>query len=587
MRTGALDDILFPDNPVADAPRIINRYRTLFPVKDGNFLVGPMLELSFSQPPIVYVRLGVILDIRNALGGDGPMALSKVILLGQVLVQMPPKATGAPAILKLLVDVVGFYDCDTEFLLIRARLRDSFVGIEHFAKLDLAGELLIAAQFGADPSFVLSAGGFHPKYEGLPERVPKQLDRLRVSFGIGVVKMSNELYFAVTPNSVQAGFKTSVVADFGVAGIEASLGFDALLYLSPRFHFLVDLEFKAKVKAFGETLASVGVTATLEGPDRWRIKGEFSFSILWWDKTVPFQESWGEVEAADTGTASLSEALAELANPDNLTPEGPVSGASPVTLAPAQGTEKLAHPLGRLAIRQGAVPFDLTIDRLGTRKLAGGPTSVGVERVLVNDVPLPRFDPATESFARGQFMELSDEERLTGKVFEPFRCGVVVGATDPVAPDALARDVKASFETVRLDPEPQGLITKWILVRMATMPVTHEVALESSKLGAAARSERSFQQRRRRRHGTGGCRRTAPRPRRPRHAERSGDIDRPGQGVANAGRPTRRPRWPEGRRGLRGDHVRLRNCERKQHKPAATAHSSPCWRDVGAQESLT
>ena len=32
MRTGALDDVLFPENPVADAPRIINRYRTLFPV---------------------------------------------------------------------------------------------------------------------------------------------------------------------------------------------------------------------------------------------------------------------------------------------------------------------------------------------------------------------------------------------------------------------------------------------------------------------------------------------------------------------------------------------------------------------------
>ena len=50
MRTGALDDVLFPKNPVADAPRIINRYRTLFPVADGNLLIGPMLELSFSRP---------------------------------------------------------------------------------------------------------------------------------------------------------------------------------------------------------------------------------------------------------------------------------------------------------------------------------------------------------------------------------------------------------------------------------------------------------------------------------------------------------------------------------------------------------
>ena len=41
MRTGALDDVLFPKNPVADAPRIINRYRTLFPVADGNLLDRP------------------------------------------------------------------------------------------------------------------------------------------------------------------------------------------------------------------------------------------------------------------------------------------------------------------------------------------------------------------------------------------------------------------------------------------------------------------------------------------------------------------------------------------------------------------
>ena len=95
MRTGALDDILFPENPVADAPRIINRYRTLFPVEDGNFLIGPMLELSFSQPPIVYARLGLIFDIRNA-SGAGPASLSKVVIVGQLLVQLPPRDTERP-----------------------------------------------------------------------------------------------------------------------------------------------------------------------------------------------------------------------------------------------------------------------------------------------------------------------------------------------------------------------------------------------------------------------------------------------------------------------------------------------------------
>src|SRR4029078_7882667 len=31
MKTGALADVLFPENPIADAPRIINRYKQLFP----------------------------------------------------------------------------------------------------------------------------------------------------------------------------------------------------------------------------------------------------------------------------------------------------------------------------------------------------------------------------------------------------------------------------------------------------------------------------------------------------------------------------------------------------------------------------
>jgi hypothetical protein len=271
-----------------------------------------------------------------------------------------------------------------------------------------------------------------------------------------------------------------------------------LLYLSPRFFFIVDIEFKAKVKAFGETLAAVGVSATLEGPDRWRVRGEFSFSILWWDKSISFDESWGELEEAEAGTASLKDALvAELSNPDNLAPEGPVGGATLVALAPAQGTEKLAHPLGRLAVRQRAVPFGLRIDRIGTKRLAGGPASVTVQSVALNDSPLPAFDSASELFARGQFMELSDNEKLTGKVFEALPSGVVVGKADYSTPAAsLARDVKASFETVRLDPEPKGLISRWATIRLAAVTPDYATARYASTLGAAARSERAQREQR-------------------------------------------------------------------------------------------
>ena len=488
MKTGALDDILFPEDPVRDAPRIVTRYRTLFPVEPDSLLLGPMLEFAFSQPPIVYIRLGLIFEVRNALGG-GSVALSKVILLGQMLVQLPPKATGVPAILKLLVDVVGFYDADSSFLLIRARLRDSFVGIEGFAKLDLAGEYLFAAQFGTDAAFVISAGGFHPKYQGLPERVPRDLDRLKVSFGVNVIKLTVEQYFAVTPNSVQAGQKAILKADLGVA-VEASLSWDALLYLSPRFYFVVDVEFKAKITAFGETLMAVRVTATIEGPDRWHVFGEFSFSILWWDKSISFDESWGSIETADSGTTTIQEALgSELSDPDNITVEAPEGGSSLVTLAPA-GPDKLGHPLGRLAIRQRAIPFDLQLDRIGTKALAA-PASVTVESVRVNDEVRLEFESTTLQFARGQFMALTDEDKLTGAAVEDFRNGVIVGAQADVSDESRAREVTVTFETISLDPRPGGLIDRWHAVRLEPRVVSYAEAFEASRIGAAARSERA------------------------------------------------------------------------------------------------
>ncbi|MDQ3483844.1 MAG: hypothetical protein M3445_00260, partial [Actinomycetota bacterium] len=387
MKTGALDDVLFPDNPVADAPRIINRYKQLFPIEPDSLLLGPMLEMSFSQPPIVYVRLGLIFEVRNALGGDQPAELTKVILLGQLLVQLPPKELGVPAIVKLLVDVVGFYDNDDKFLMIRARLRDSFIGIEGVVKLDLSGELLLAMRFGDDPSFVLSAGGFHPSFQDLPRGVPATLDRLAVSFGIGVVKLRYETYFAITSNSVQSGSKIEVKADISIASIKGHLSFDAILYLSPRFRFVVDIDFQVSVEVFGEELAGITVHASLEGPGEWRIKGYFKFKLLFLKKEIPFDESWGSAPQVERPTTSAADLLRkEISDPGRLLPGAPVGGSSLVTLAAPPKGATLAHPLALVTIAQKAVPFDVAIDRIGTKRLDEGTPTFTITDVLVGRV---------------------------------------------------------------------------------------------------------------------------------------------------------------------------------------------------------
>ena len=68
---------------------------------------------------------------------------------------------------------------------------------------------------------------------------------------------------------------------------------------------------------------------------------------------------------------------------------------------------------------------------------------------------------------------------------------MIVGSADYVSDDALARDVAAGFETVRLDPEPEGLVSKWTTAVLDFQRATDEGAREASKLGAAARSDRA------------------------------------------------------------------------------------------------
>ena len=378
------------------------------------------------------MRLGLIFDIRNALGGrpggavegrPGRPGARAAAAEGHRRAGDPQAADRRRRLLRRR----------HRFLLVRARLRDSFVGIEGFAKLDLAGELLLAAQFGPTPAFVLSAGGFHPRYEGLPERVPRDLDRLRVSFGSARSRCRSSTTSPSRPNSVQAGQKTSLKADFGVARIEASLGLDALLYLSPRFFFLVDLEFKAKVKAFGRDARLRRCHRDARRPRPVAVHGEFSFSILWWDKTVPFDERLGEV-ARPRPARRRSARRCRPSSPTPTTSRPRLRSGRARSRSPRPAPTKLAHPLGRLAIRQRAVPLGLRVERLGTRELAGGPQAVTVASVALNDETLPSFEHTTEPFARGQFVELSDDEKLTGTTFEPFPAGVVVGSADYVTP---------------------------------------------------------------------------------------------------------------------------------------------------------
>ncbi|HSW24661.1 MAG TPA: DUF6603 domain-containing protein, partial [Burkholderiaceae bacterium] len=220
LSDGHLDAVLFPDNPVANAPQIINTLRAMFPVKAGGFIIGPMLELGWGTPSLVTVRLGLLVEANQ------------FTLLGQGIVALPPLVSADLALLYLRLDFLGSVVFDPLRIAFDAKLIHSRV-----AFITITGQFAFRAAFGNRPTFLISAGGFHPNFKDVPADVPSPFDRVGASFDIGIIGISLQGYFAITSATVQTGAEYRAWASIGIADIEGGIGFDAICYLVPKFYF--------------------------------------------------------------------------------------------------------------------------------------------------------------------------------------------------------------------------------------------------------------------------------------------------------------------------------------------------------------
>jgi hypothetical protein len=422
MRNGAFDDVLFPPDPVGDAPRILGRLGTLFPVRSGALTIGPMADVHWGKPLILTARLAVLLQLDNALGSaGGPLALARVVLIGQVRVAVGPTEEDPYArVVLLIVDVSGFWDLADRRYGFVAALRDSTV-----AGIDITGGLGVWGEYGDRPRFLLAAGGFNPRFQDVPAQLRGALDRLGASFSVGRFALVLAGYFALTPATIQAGLNLRATATIGSVGLAGDIGVDVLIYRRPRTRFIADFHVIVEVSYRGHTLAGVKVTGTIEGPSRWHLAGKATFSILWWDISVPFDESWGTPAPLLTELADVAALLAaELAKPENWSAQLPAGAGALVTLAPRRGDPApRAHPLGAFVFAQQVAPLGLTLEKFGDSAVAG-PARFDIESVTVAGRPVTRPGPVQEHFARAQFLEMSEEDRLTRPGFEAMDAGV-------------------------------------------------------------------------------------------------------------------------------------------------------------------
>ncbi|HTE44555.1 MAG TPA: DUF6603 domain-containing protein [Gemmatimonadaceae bacterium] len=486
LKTKAFDDILFPADPVGNAPRIINELRSFFPFSDRSLTFGPMFDIGYGEPRILYIRVAILFQINDVFHKPlGAWSLARIALVGQLRLELgATKANPGATVVKLIVDVLGFWDLEKKSYGFLATLRDSKIGT-----IDITGGLAVYGQYGADSKFILAAGGFNPRFKDVPAEAKGALDRLGASFKVGSFSLKLTGYFALTPGTIQAGFDVIASASLGPIGLKGELGFDVLVYRDPHTYFIADFKFSAVITYRGHTLAGVKVTGFIEGPGAWHVKGKLTFSILWWDIDKSFDEAWGSLPPTSVVIQTNVQALlaTEVARRENWSIELPSGSDAMVTFAPpVPNGAQHAHPLSRVAFSQTVVPLGLTLQRFGDTRVTGT-TRFDITKLTIGGQIITARVPVREHFARAQFLNMSDDDKLTKPSFEEMDSGVEFSsAAYRVSPAPLL--VTMEYETVYLDIDPVKPGTTRPEPALARLQPTHELVSSLATQGAAARA---------------------------------------------------------------------------------------------------
>lgn len=407
VRTGAVESIMFPRDVIANAPKIISDLRAFFPPREGIFLIGPLAKLGWGTPTLVSVSLGIIIEIPG-----------NIALLGVLKVAIPADDV---ELIVLQVNFVGAIEFDKKRVYFFAALFESRVVF-----LTIDGEMGLLVAFGDDANFVISVGGFHPRFSPPPLPFPSPR---RISLSLlntPVSRLRIEGYFAVTSNTAQFGARVEVFFGLDILNVQGHLAFDALFQFSP-FYFVIEISASLSVKVFGVGAFSVRVRGSLEGPAPWHVKGHGSISLLFWDIGVDFETTWGE--SRDTQLPPIAVLplfqieIDKIENWRALLPQGNNLLVS-LRKIPVEETALVLHPLGTLRISQRALPLEIKLDKVGAQK----PSDVNRLSLTVVGGGLAKKDDAFEPFAPAQFQNFSDADKLSKPAFAPERSGLDLSA---------------------------------------------------------------------------------------------------------------------------------------------------------------
>ena len=476
LKNHTLDSVMFPSDPIRNAPQILSNINRVFPPSRGNHLFGPMLQISWGTPPLVTADLALILEVG---------ARRRLLILAQIAAILPRREND---LVRLQMDAVGVIDFDQGTASLDAALYDSRL----LKKFTLTGEMALRLKWQGSPNFALAVGGLHPAFIP-PPGFPK-LERIAINLSSGDnPRLRCEAYFAITSNTVQWGARAELFASAAGFSIHGEIGYDVLIQLDP-FSFLAEFHAQLQLKRGSTNLFKVKLEGSLAGPRPLHIKGKATFEILWWDVTVRVDKTLvgGERPPRPEAVAVLPRLKEALGSAANWVAQLPAGQRQAVRLRPksAAPAEVLLHPLGSLTVKQSVVPLDVDISRFGQ----GAPS--GARRFTITRVIVGASQESKEAvrdfFAPAQYFEMSDGEKLSRPSFELMTAGVGI-TTDEVAFTAASGDLlevgAIEFETVMVGKDVEQAEAGGGGAGKQLYKLSAALLDKQSRFGAAAKSE--------------------------------------------------------------------------------------------------
>jgi len=440
IRDGTAGLMLFPENPVDAAPKILDTLGTAFPVQAGGFVVGPMAELGWgSQAGFVKAKIGIVLALPDP----------KVILLGTLDVGVPSAdIEESKRIVKLHAEILGEFTPD--YLLFLISLTNSKI-----ATIAVSGDIGLLIRWNGGANFAMSVGGFFPKYTPPPELADLRRIALQLAPPVDWLKVRAEGYFAITANSVQFGGRVTVSADLGPVSGEAWLGIDSLFQWTPRFYFIFMIDAGMDIKAFGHTLCGVSFRGQLSGMHPWRLEGHASATILFWDVNVDIGPiEWGERDTSIAPSIWPVDVVAQaLTENEAWKPQLPANTDTLARFIVDDTTPLLVHPLGALEVRQIKVPLETQIDRIGSSPVTAH--RVNLADPQVGGAAAAAVSHSSDLFAPGHYINMSDDRQASSPDFETFPSGMRV---NPASGAMFGEQINAAYEWETFYPHEEGLL---------------------------------------------------------------------------------------------------------------------------------